>query len=192
DMLIAKLRRELGVKVQPDGTLVFLTDGNSHIEKRNRVLESQYSMEMEKKYLIQEEKSVKREQKYTIIAKRKTEQGVTSADKWGINYMGNQCGYKDGAQTMLLCKQKEKVSKDIEYTNTQKTKLEEQVRHNALIQAADKQADYILGLGQGGLMPKAIQHANFYSTLNHLTSEVGLYLNANIGDLDKLNGTDES
>lgn len=135
--------------------------------------------------LVDEEIRIREETRYTIKAKRRMEQGVKEASEDGIVYEEDMCKFKDGAQISLLCRQREKTTKEIEYVEAQKESLLKQVEHNALIHAGDKQAKYTTAIATGGLVPSATQHSNFFKTINKLTSSAGLDLAEDVGSIPK-------
>lgn len=76
-------------------------------------------------------------------------------------------------QKDLIDKQIEKLQKDIDYTRSQKEKMEEQVQDNRIIKAMDSMGDMISTLGNGGLvLPESAMQV--YFKLNKILTKIDI------------------
>jgi hypothetical protein len=119
-----------------------------------------------------EEINIRKENIYTIIAKRKREQGVTESNGT-LTYTNDLSSHIEN-QIDLLKKQVLKVEGDTTYTQHQTSNMDMQVRHNVIIQAMDKAATYNMGIGNAGLIPTAAMHTNFFVQNKALMADAGI------------------
>jgi hypothetical protein len=128
-------------------------------------LRSQLDTESEKKALVTADKNLKKHQMYSVIAQRKRQQGATVDDNGNITYTSDN--------SSLIEKQITKVQADKEFVTTQKTEMEKQVKHNAIIKGMDSMSDYVMGIGNAGLKPSQAMHTNFFAGHKILFLEAG-------------------
>ena len=122
--------------------------------------------------------SLKDEQIITIQAERKRNLGVT-VDENGVLQFSTDGNSTIEKQQQLLAQQIAKTTADKNFVETQKTEMEAQVKHNAIIKAMDALADYVMGLGGGGLIPSSSMHTNFFAQNKILLLEAGATFSGN-------------
>lgn len=154
--------------------------------KTNALVDQQIESEKNRTTFINEDIELKKEQKYTVIAKRKREQGATVNEDGTITYSNDGTSQIE-KQIALLEKQAEKVVKDIWFTDKQGINMDKQVIHNCIIQAMDKAEGYNMGIGNAGLIPSQAMHTNFFIQNKALLIEAGIEFTENgeakLGDI---------
>jgi hypothetical protein len=129
------------------------------------LLDKQQLTETKKATLVEADTELKKHQRYSVIAQRKRQQGVGVDDDGNITY--------DSDGFSLVEKQIAKVQADKEFVDTQKTEMEKQVKHNAIIKGMSSMSDYVMGIGNAGLQPSQAMHTNFFSGHKILFLEAG-------------------
>jgi hypothetical protein len=123
--------------------------------------------------------TLKDEQILTVKAERQRNLGVT-VDANGVLNFSSEGNSTIEKQQQLLAEQIKKMIADKNFIETQKTEMEAQVKHNAVIKAMDALADYVMGLGGGGLIPSSSMHTNFFAQNKILLLEAGATFEGNI------------
>jgi hypothetical protein len=134
-------------------------------KKKASLIDKQVATETKKASLVEADTELKKHQRYSVIAQRKRQQGATVDTNGNITYSS------DGSS--LIEKQIDKVQADKDFVVTQKTEMEKQVKHNAIIKGMSSMSDYVMGIGGAGLQPSQAMHTNFFSGHKILFLEAG-------------------
>lgn len=127
--------------------------------------------------VMDKDKEIKTQTAYTIIAKRKREQGATVAQDGTITYTADKSSQIEN-QIELLKKQALKVIADTTFVGKQGANMDLQVRHNCIIQAMDAAQGYNMGIGNAGLIPSQDMHTNFFVQNKALMCNAGVDFSA--------------
>jgi len=156
-----------------DGNTITGASYETATDGTKSIYEIQKDTESEKTDLVKNDAKLKKQQTYTVVAKRKREQGATVDDTGNISYTTDKSSHIE-KQIELLGEQIDKVEADRKYVKAQKTNMDKQVRHNAIIQAMDKAEGYNMGIGSAGLIPDQAMHTNFFIQNKALMLEAGV------------------
>ncbi len=138
---------------------------------------AQITSEGKRAAVMEEDANIKKQTAYTIIAKRKREQGVVESSGT-LSYSNDKTSQIEN-QIELLKKQASKVTADTGFVGKQGTNMDMQVRHNCIIQAMDAAQGYNMGIGNAGLIPSQSMHTNFFVQNKALMLNAGVSFSGN-------------